>query len=190
MAPLICSLETQHAVRDSEGSMIADLPFFFGTQRLKEPTFTLYASKSLLSDHFKSEERNSTLLRKKHPWEDADFSLDLQKCGPKKKLHNCHDPILSMSIDRHCTLMKRPLLLISSRKSFNTTCSKSLITDAWQPAWCGRMPRPPLIQPSTISSTLNPPTASLGCWRCLAQHAHPQSLPQCNGRTLEESFFW
>ena len=33
MATLICFLKTQHAVRDSEASMHADLPFIFGTQR-------------------------------------------------------------------------------------------------------------------------------------------------------------
>ena len=37
---LICFLETQHALSDSEGSMHTDLPFFSGIRRLKEPTHT------------------------------------------------------------------------------------------------------------------------------------------------------
>ena len=38
MATLICFLEAQHAERDCEGSMRADLPFILGTWRIKEPT--------------------------------------------------------------------------------------------------------------------------------------------------------
>ena len=48
VATLICFLETQHAVRDSYGSMHTDLPFIFGTQRFEESThirpFTWHAS--------------------------------------------------------------------------------------------------------------------------------------------------
>ena len=39
MATLICFLETQHAVRDSKGSMHTDLPFVFGTRRFFKPTY-------------------------------------------------------------------------------------------------------------------------------------------------------
>ena len=48
MATLICFLDAQHAERDCEGSVRADLPFILGTRRFQEPTrirpFTWHAS--------------------------------------------------------------------------------------------------------------------------------------------------
>ena len=40
MATLICLIETKHAEKDCEGSMHAELPFIFGTQRVFENLHT------------------------------------------------------------------------------------------------------------------------------------------------------